>query len=53
LSFDGPLPTASKEPLPMAVRQQHQRHILTIQPVAALPLNGVVTPAGKGRTIKP
>ena len=32
LSYDSPLPVAQTEPLPMAVRQDRQRKILTLQP---------------------
>jgi len=32
LSYDSPLPIAQTEPLPMAVRQERQRQILTLQP---------------------
>jgi hypothetical protein len=52
LSYDGPLPATSPEPLPMAVRQKQQRQILTLQPVTALPFGGAATPAVDGRTIK-
>ena len=34
LAYDGPLPALSPEPLPMAVRQEKQRQILTLQPPA-------------------
>jgi hypothetical protein len=32
LSYDRPLPLAQTEPLPMALRQDRQRQILTLQP---------------------
>lgn len=37
LSYDGPVPPASAEPIPLARRQEWQREILALQPVAVHP----------------
>jgi hypothetical protein len=52
LLYDKPLPPASPEPLPMAVRQEQQRQILTLQPVAALSFGEAAAPTVNGSTIK-